>query len=54
MVNAWWLIEAAILVYSAPEFVTEKGLTEVLIEPMVDHVPTIYAIHIWNNISEVG
>jgi hypothetical protein len=32
---------------------TKKDLTEVLVEPMVDHVPTIYAIHIWNSISEV-
>ncbi len=33
---------------------TKKGFTEVLLEPIVDHVPTIYAIHIWNNIPEVG
>ena len=32
---------------------TRKGFTEVLLEPVVDHVPTRYAIHIWNNISEV-
>jgi len=31
-----------------------KGFTEVLLEPIVDHVPTLYAIHIWNNIPEVG
>ena len=33
---------------------TRKGYTEVLLEPIVDHVPTRYAIHIWNNISQVG
>ncbi len=27
---------------------------EVLIDPIVDHVPTLYAIHIWNNIPLVG
>ena len=32
---------------------TKKGFTDVLLEPVVDHVPTRYAIHIWNNISEV-
>lgn len=32
----------------------KRGFTEVLLEPIVDHVPTIYAIHIWNNIPEVG
>jgi hypothetical protein len=26
----------------------------VLLDPIVDHVPTLYAIHIWNNIPEVG
>jgi len=31
-----------------------KGFTEVLLEPIVDHVPTRYAIHIWNNIAQVG
>ena len=31
-----------------------KGFTEVLLEPIVDHVPTLYAIHIWNNIPQVG
>ena len=31
-----------------------KGLTEVLLEPIVDHVPTLYAIHIWNNLPEIG
>jgi len=31
-----------------------KGFTEVLLEPIVDHVPTLYAIHIWNSIPEVG
>lgn len=31
-----------------------KGFTEVLLEPIVDHVPTLYATHIWNNIPEVG
>ena len=30
-----------------------KGLTEVFLEPFVDHVPTLYSIHIWNNIPEV-
>ncbi len=33
---------------------TRKGFTEVLLEPIVDHVPTRYAIHIWNNIPQVG
>jgi len=33
---------------------TRRGYTEVLLEPIVDHVPTRYAIHIWNNISQVG
>ena len=32
---------------------TRKGFTGVLLEPIVDHVPTLYAIHIWNNIPEV-
>jgi triacylglycerol lipase len=27
-----------------------KGLTGALFEPIVDHVPTLYAIHIWNNL----
>jgi hypothetical protein len=31
-----------------------KGFTEVLLEPIIDHVPTLYATHIWNNIPEVG
>ncbi len=33
---------------------TGKGFAEVLLEPIVDHVPTRYAIQIWNNISGVG
>ena len=33
---------------------TQKGLTEVLLDPIVDHVPTLYATHIWNSIPEVG
>jgi pimeloyl-ACP methyl ester carboxylesterase len=33
---------------------TRKGFTEVLLDPIVDHVPTLYAIHIWNNIPLVG
>jgi hypothetical protein len=32
----------------------KKNVTEMLLEPIVDHVPTIYAIHIWNNIPGVG
>jgi len=32
----------------------KKNVTEMLLEPIVDHVPTIYAIHIWNSIPEVG
>ncbi|MGB5746323.1 MAG: lipase family protein [Desulfobacterales bacterium] len=32
---------------------TKKGFTDVLFEPVVDHVPTRYAIHIWNNIPVV-
>ena len=32
----------------------DKGITEVLRQPIVDHVPTRYAIHIWNNLSQVG
>lgn len=31
-----------------------KGFTEVLMEPIVDHVPTRYAVQIWNNIPLVG
>ncbi len=31
-----------------------KGFTETLFEPLIDHVPTLYAIHVWNNIPEVG
>ena len=31
-----------------------KSFTETLFEPLTDHVPTFYAIHIWNNIPEVG
>ena len=33
---------------------TRKGFTEALLDPIVDHVPTRYAIHIWNNIPQVG
>ncbi len=33
---------------------TRKGYTAVLLDPIVDHVPALYAIHIWNNIPEVG
>ena len=33
---------------------TRKGFTEALLDPIVDHVPTLYAIHIWNNIPQVG
>jgi len=33
---------------------TQKGLTKVLLDPIVDHVPTLYATHIWNNIPEVS
>ena len=33
---------------------TRKGFSEVLLEPIVDHVPTRYAIHIWNNIVPEG
>ena len=33
---------------------SKKGFTEVLLEPIVDHIPTLYAIHIWNNIPGVG
>ena len=33
---------------------TRRGFTEVLLDPIVDHVPTLYAIHIWNNIPGVG
>jgi triacylglycerol lipase len=29
---------------------TGKGLTGALFEPIVNHVPTLYAIHIWNNL----
>lgn len=31
-----------------------KGFASVLLDPIVDHVPTLYAIHIWNNIPSVG
>ena len=33
---------------------TRKGFSDVLLEPIVDHVPTRYAIHIWNNIVPEG
>jgi hypothetical protein len=33
---------------------SKKGFSEGLLEPIVDHVPTLYAIHIWNNIPGVG
>ena len=33
---------------------TGKDFTEVLLQPIIDHVPTRYAIHIWNNIPLVG
>ncbi len=33
---------------------SQKGFSEGLLEPIVDHVPTLYAIHIWNNIPGVG
>ena len=28
----------------------KKSLTELLLEPIIDHVPILYAIHIWNNL----
>ena len=31
-----------------------KSFTETLFDPLTDHVPTFYAIHIWNNIPETG
>ena len=31
-----------------------NGFTEVLLQPVIDHVPIRYAIHIWNNIPQVG
>ena len=33
---------------------TRKGFTEKMLEPIVDHVPTRYAIHIWNSIMQMG
>ena len=33
---------------------TRKGFTEIVLEPIVDHVPTRYAIHIWNNMMQMG
>ena len=33
---------------------TRKGFSEALLEPIVDHVPTRYGIHIWNNIVQEG
>jgi len=33
---------------------TGKGFADALLEPLVDHVPTFYATHIWNSIQEVG
>ena len=33
---------------------TKKGFTEMLLEPIGDHVPTHYAIHIWNQIVQLG
>lgn len=31
-----------------------RGLTDLLIEPIVDHLPPVYAINIWNNIPGVN
>ena len=33
---------------------TRKGFSDVLLEPIVDHVPTSYAVNIWNNIVPEG
>ena len=33
---------------------TSKGFAEALLDPIVDHVPTRYAIHVWNNIPQVA
>jgi len=33
---------------------SNTGFSEVLLEPMANHIPTLYAIHIWNNIPGVG
>ena len=30
-----------------------KGVTDALLDPLIDHIPTIYAIHIWNSLPEV-
>ena len=37
-----------------PINLTAKGFTDTLLEPLIDHAPTFYAIHIWNSIPEVS
>ena len=32
---------------------TGKGFTDTIFESLIDHAPTIYAVHIWNSISAV-
>ena len=31
-----------------------KGVTDALLDPLIDHIPTFYAIHIWNSLPEVS
>ena len=33
---------------------TGKGFADAIFEPLIDHAPTIYAIHIWNGIPAVS
>ena len=33
---------------------TGKDVTDALLDPLIDHIPTIYAIHIWNSLPGVG
>ena len=33
---------------------TGKGVTDALLDPLIDHIPTFYAIHIWNSLPEVS
>ena len=33
---------------------TGHGFTDVILNPLIDHAPTVYAVHIWNSIPAVG
>ena len=37
-----------------PINLTAKGFADTLLDPLIDHAATFYAIHIWNSIPEVG